>query len=189
MCHPLRQRNRSSSRFASATAATRRALGVELVVLPYQSEPVRVWKRMVNGVPWRAWLEQGVGFLVLWLVHLVGMNLLANAERGSLASVMGFDSSGGEEASVRKRFASYRLVVRLASADGDVGPAGVAGGQPDDAASIVGWVQPTGNSVGPVGCTHPTVALAWPRDEERQAESLTYLDACVDGLRFDVGHS
>ena len=71
---------------------------------------------MVNGVPWRAWLEQGVGFLVLWLVHLVGMNLLANAERGSLASVMGFDSSGGEEASVRKRYASYRLVVRLASA-------------------------------------------------------------------------
>ena len=32
-------------------------------------------------VPWRAWLDQGVGFLVLWLIHLVGMNTLGNLER------------------------------------------------------------------------------------------------------------
>jgi preprotein translocase subunit SecG len=88
---------------------------VQLVVLPYQSESVRAWNRLVTGVPWRAWLEQGVGFLVLWLVHLVGMNLLANAERGSLAELAGFEDSDSEQASVRKRFASYRLIVRVAS--------------------------------------------------------------------------
>ena len=92
------------------------SLAAQLVVLPYQSESVRAWKRLVNGVPWRAWLEQGVGFLVLWLVHLVGMNLLANAERGSLAEIAGFrERRMAIQVTVRKRFASYRLVVRLAS--------------------------------------------------------------------------
>ncbi len=97
------------------------SLQVALAVLPYQSEPVRVWKRLVHGVPWRAWLEQGVGFLVLWLVHLVGMNLLANAERGALAEVAEFDDSQSEQHVVRKRFASYRLVVRLASVAAMIG--------------------------------------------------------------------
>jgi hypothetical protein len=97
------------------------AVAVQLSVLPYQSEPVRVWKHLVSGVPWRAWLEQGVGFLVLWLVHLVGMNLLANAERGSLSQIDGVDDSDREQRDVRKRFASYRLVVRLASLTATLG--------------------------------------------------------------------
>jgi preprotein translocase subunit SecG len=97
------------------------SLAVQLAVLPYQSEPVRVWKQLVSGVPWRAWLEQGVGFLVLWLVHLVGMNLLANAERGSLSEVHGFENPDSEQRVVRKRFATYRLVVRLASLLATVG--------------------------------------------------------------------
>jgi preprotein translocase subunit SecG len=97
------------------------SLAVQLAVLPYQSEPVRVWKQLVSGVPWRAWLEQGVGFLVLWLVHLVGMNLLANAERGSLSEIDDFDDSDREQRDVRKRFASYRLVVRLASLTATLG--------------------------------------------------------------------
>ncbi len=91
------------------------SLAVRLAVLPSQSEPVRVWKQLVSGVPWRAWLEQGVGFLVLWLVHLVGMNLLANAERASLAETVGFEKSEGEQILVRKRFALYRVIVRLTS--------------------------------------------------------------------------
>jgi hypothetical protein len=90
-------------------------LAAQLVVLPYQSESARAWKRLVSAVPWRAWLEQGVGFLVLWLVHLVGMNLLANAERGSLAEALEFDNANDVQLIVRKRFASYRLVIRLAT--------------------------------------------------------------------------
>src|SRR5262249_23036447 len=35
------------------------------------------WKPGVPPIPWQAWLEQGVGFLILWLMHLVGMNTLA----------------------------------------------------------------------------------------------------------------
>jgi preprotein translocase subunit SecG len=97
------------------------SIAVQLEVLPYQSEPVRVWKQLVNGVPWRAWLEQGVGFLVLWLVHLVGMNLLANAERGSVAEIDGFENSDSDQSAVRKRFATYRLVVRLASLTATLG--------------------------------------------------------------------
>ncbi len=91
------------------------ALGVQLSVLPFQSESARAWNRLVNGVPWRAWLEQGVGFLVLWLVHLVGMNLLSNAERAAVADVAEFDESEGAQGAVSKRFATYRMVVRLTS--------------------------------------------------------------------------
>jgi preprotein translocase subunit SecG len=91
------------------------SLAAQLVVLPYQSESVRAWKRLTSAVPWRAWLEQGVGFLVLWLVHLVGMNLLANAERGSLAETLDFDDAGDVQVTVRKRFAFYRLVIRSAT--------------------------------------------------------------------------
>jgi hypothetical protein len=89
------------------------SLAAQLVVLPYQSDSVRTWKRLTSAVPWRAWLEQGVGFLVLWLVHLVGMNLLANAERGSLGETLDFDNADDIQVTVRKRFASYRLVIRL----------------------------------------------------------------------------
>jgi preprotein translocase subunit SecG len=88
-----------------------------LHVLPFQAPlTASAWlKRSMNFVPWRAWLEQGVGFLVLWLVHLLGMNLLANLERGALEeSVMGQDHATAQ-LSVHKRFASYRLVVRLAT--------------------------------------------------------------------------
>jgi preprotein translocase subunit SecG len=91
------------------------SLAAQLAVLPYQSDSTRTLKRLMSAVPWRAWLEQGVGFLVLWLVHLVGMNLLANAERGSLAETLDFDNTDDVQVTVRKRFASYRLVIRLAT--------------------------------------------------------------------------
>ncbi len=56
-------------------------------LLVYQSDRPLVtpawWKPGLPPVPWRAWLDQGVGFLVLWLVHLVGMTTLASLERTS----------------------------------------------------------------------------------------------------------
>ena len=89
----------------------------QLLVLPFQA-PARTgawWKPRWNAVPWSAWLEQGVGFLVLWLVHLLGMNLMASLERGSLeesALTQGHESG---QLSVQKRFAFYRLFVRMAT--------------------------------------------------------------------------
>lgn len=86
-----------------------------LHVLPFQAPlTASAWlKQSLNVVPWRAWLQQGVGFLVLWLVHLLGMNLLANLERGSLEECVLASDHEEAQISVHKRFASYRLIVRL----------------------------------------------------------------------------
>jgi hypothetical protein len=81
------------------------------------------WKPGIPPVPWRAWLEQGFGFLVLGLVHLVGMNTLASLRRWSLARAAAGPEADGpalDEAEenargIRRRFAAYRTFVRLAS--------------------------------------------------------------------------
>jgi preprotein translocase subunit SecG len=92
----------------------RAAANARLVV--YQSDsplttPSR-WRPGLPPVPWRAWMEQGFGFLVLMLVHLVGMNTLAGLER--LAT-------NPEKPGRIGRFAMYRMVLRLASATATVG--------------------------------------------------------------------
>jgi hypothetical protein len=71
------------------------------------------WKPGIPPIPWRAWLDHGVGFLVVWLVHLVGMSTLANLERQ--AGAQGVAIEGGEAALSLspRRFALYRLLVRL----------------------------------------------------------------------------
>ncbi|HMB06949.1 MAG TPA: putative Ig domain-containing protein [Isosphaeraceae bacterium] len=77
------------------------------------------WKPGLPPIPWRAWLEQGFGFLVLWLVHLVSMNTLGGLERWSLGRATDTDSDADtgsdRRAGIRRRFAAYRAVVRLAS--------------------------------------------------------------------------
>jgi hypothetical protein len=89
------------------------------------------WKPSLPPIPWQSWMEQGFGFLVLWLVHLVGMNTLGNLQRWSLfkqsRAVAAGDESGeatptgtvaeAEDAAraVRRRFARYKMIVRLAS--------------------------------------------------------------------------
>jgi preprotein translocase subunit SecG len=95
----------------------------QLLVLPFQApSSTGAWlKRHLGVVPWRAWLEQGVGFLVLWLVHLLGMNLLANLERGSVEQTMLLQSADIAQISVQKRFATYRLLVRLTTLSAMIG--------------------------------------------------------------------
>ena len=75
------------------------------------------WKPGIPPVPWRAWLQHGFGFLVLWLVYLVSMNAIAGLEREGLADA-GTDAEAGREAKddlrrARRRFAAYRAFVRL----------------------------------------------------------------------------
>lgn len=65
------------------------------------------WKPELPPVPWRAWLEQGFGFLVIWLVHVVGMNTVGGLERWSQAN-----PDADPEASHR-RFSLYRIMIRL----------------------------------------------------------------------------
>jgi hypothetical protein len=75
------------------------------------------WKPAMPPVPWKAWLGQGFGFLVLWLVHLVGMNAVAGLERWSLGAVTPDPAGAGEAglSAVHRRFAVYRAAVRLTS--------------------------------------------------------------------------
>jgi preprotein translocase subunit SecG len=95
----------------------------QLMILPFQApSSTATWlKRHLRALPWRGWLEQGVGFLVLWLVHLLGMNLLANVERGSLEETVVAQAAGGSQISVQKRFAAYRLLVRLTTLSALIG--------------------------------------------------------------------
>src|SRR5262249_43684285 len=88
-----------------------------LLVLPYQvPSPLGAisWDRFAV-VRWRTWLEQGVGFLILWLVHLLSMNLLAGVERGALDNDPAEPDDETAHLAVAKRFASYRLIIRLAT--------------------------------------------------------------------------
>ena len=89
----------------------------QLLILPFQAPSATgAWlKQHLHAVPWRGWLEQGIGFLVLWLVHLLGMNLLGNIERDSLEERVVAQAAVGSQISVQRRFAAYRLVVRLAT--------------------------------------------------------------------------
>ncbi|MGE3819014.1 MAG: Ig domain-containing protein [Isosphaeraceae bacterium] len=63
-------------------------------------------------LPWRAWLEQGFGFLLLALVHLVGMNTLSGLQRWVLRVS---DESNAMREILTRRFAYYRISVRMVS--------------------------------------------------------------------------
>ncbi len=88
-------------------------------LLVYQSDQPLVtpawWKPGLPPVPWRAWLDQGVGFLVLWLVHLVGMATLANLERSSGEGSLGLDGDDAGLLVGHRRFVTYRILMRLST--------------------------------------------------------------------------
>jgi hypothetical protein len=90
---------------------------IQLAVLPAPTTAASGswWRPRWPAVAWRAWLEQGVGFLVLWLVHLLGMNLLSSLERHSLDQVVAVDGPQTGPIAVQRRFLSYRILVRLAT--------------------------------------------------------------------------
>jgi len=108
-----------ADRTASATQAIR------LSVLA-ASEPRSFLSWAANagrGVPWQAWAEQGVGFLLLWLIHLIGMNAIASLERKSMATLSLATNLTPHLASSR-RFAVYRLIVRACTMSLALGLAG-----------------------------------------------------------------
>jgi hypothetical protein len=90
---------------------------VQLAVLPSLSPPIAGswWKPRwpAMAVAWRSWLEQGVGFLVLWLVHLLGMNVLAGLERNSADELALAGEAGTAPLAVHRRFGAYRILIRL----------------------------------------------------------------------------
>jgi hypothetical protein len=95
----------------------RASRSTELVV--YASDrPLTVpsrWDPGLPPIPWRAWLEQGFGFLILVLVHAVGMNTVGSLERWSLGKLDPDHEAEQEARSLKRRFGMYRAVIRLAT--------------------------------------------------------------------------
>ncbi|WP_337173155.1 Ig domain-containing protein [Paludisphaera sp.] len=84
------------------------------------------WKPGIPPVPWRAWLESGVGFLLLALVHMVGMATIAGFERQAAAALAvegGGTASAGrvDPALSPRRFALYRAFIRLCTLSATLG--------------------------------------------------------------------
>ena len=88
---------------------------LQLAILPAQTATSAGawWKPRWRAVAWKAWLDQGFGFMLLWLVHLLGMNLLTSLERQSLSESLVADGFESGQISVQKRFATYRILIRL----------------------------------------------------------------------------
>jgi hypothetical protein len=86
-----------------------------LLVLPYQATASlgSSLSDRLAVVHWRAWLEHGVGFLVLWLIHLLAMNLLRGIARTAQEAASAEPQGEDSQVSVHKRFATYRLLIRL----------------------------------------------------------------------------
>jgi Putative Ig domain len=102
----------------SVTDGTSRAAQATRLVVYQSDRPLTTpawWKPGIPPVPWRAWLEQGFGFFVLWLVHLVGMNTVSGLERWSVASTDGDPGLNSECRENLRRFAIYRTIIRLSS--------------------------------------------------------------------------
>jgi len=106
---PLSLAVRVSDGLSIATGAVR--------LLVYQSDKPLItpawWKPGLPPVPWRAWLDQGVGFLVLWLIHLVGMNTLANLEQMAVQGSAAVEGGNGRLLIVGRRYGRYRILMRL----------------------------------------------------------------------------
>jgi len=70
------------------------------------------WLPKLPPLPIRSWIEQGFGFIVLLLVHMVGMNTLRGLERWSAG-----DADIDEVSPIlrRGRFVLYRTALRIAT--------------------------------------------------------------------------
>jgi len=93
--------------------SSRATKGAKLVI--YQpdtplSTPSK-WKPALPPIPWREWLNQGVGFLVLWLVHLLGLNTLNGLRYRALDGA----TEGDEARSIGRRFLAYKVALSVLS--------------------------------------------------------------------------
>ncbi len=107
-----------------ADGSDRTSRTTQLVV--YQSDrPLTTpskWKPAIPPIPWREWFEQGFGFVVLALIHLVCMNTLNALERRAEQVIATHDDAAVTPETttnlmvdVGRRFTGYRIVFRCAT--------------------------------------------------------------------------
>lgn len=84
-----------------------RALTLSILQPESRLEIPAAWSTALPRLPWRAWLEQGFGFLVLLLIHLVGINAVRGLERRAVLA--------GGPASSSARYVAMRWLLRMAS--------------------------------------------------------------------------
>ncbi len=96
---------------AVTDAASARAARTTHLVVYAPDTPLTTpsrWKPALPPIPWRDWLDQGFGFLVLWLVHLVGVGSLDRL-RARAAAGAGVDER--EARSIGLRFLAYKVAI------------------------------------------------------------------------------
>jgi hypothetical protein len=69
------------------------------------------WKPALPPIPWREWLNQGVGFLILWLVHLLGINTINALRYRALDDAL----DGEDSRAVARRFLVYKVTLSVMS--------------------------------------------------------------------------
>jgi hypothetical protein len=92
----------------------RRATQAARLVVYEPTEPLALaspWIPRRTQVALRAWLQNGFGFLVLILIHCVGMSALAGLESRAVVALAG--GPNADSIAAPRRFAAYRLALRL----------------------------------------------------------------------------
>ena len=103
-------------------------------LLVYQSDQPLVtpawWKPGLPPVPWRAWLDQGVGFLVLWLVHWSAWGPLNHMERSASIQAAAFETAARQPLCLGTATLVYRMLIRLCTASAMVALVSLAADDP-----------------------------------------------------------
>jgi hypothetical protein len=113
---PVRGLSRPLDLTLIVTDGARRATGPARLVVYEPSEPLALaspWMARRTQVALRSWLENGFGFLVLLLVHSVGMSALGHME--SRSSLIAAGGAAGTTSPSPRRFLAYRLALRVAT--------------------------------------------------------------------------
>lgn len=71
------------------------------------------WAPKLPSIPWKSWLDQGFGFLVVILAAIVGL--------GALREIEGRSARGSGDFRPTRRFGWYRWVIRLSTAGALIG--------------------------------------------------------------------
>ncbi|ODT98826.1 MAG: hypothetical protein ABS79_05300 [Planctomycetes bacterium SCN 63-9] len=74
------------------------------------------WKPSLPPIPWKSWLDQGLGFLLIWIVHLLAMNIVRTMERPARIEQETDEEPSDAILRDSRRFFLYRWMIRITTA-------------------------------------------------------------------------